>query len=348
MPPRRRTKVHPTPRSNEGRTKSSAPAAPERLNAATIDLAVELGARAPLRLERPVVVASGPLGFGAEAATLIDLRDVGLFVVRTATLTARRAGLPPRLVEVPGGLLHAIDRENPGIDEVIQRHAPAWRDAACAVALSVAAGDTAELKRLMRKVEGRGATLGIDAYELDLTAPCDALDGAPFESSLDEAARLIDAAREATELPLIAKISPTATSVARLVAHLADAGADIVSISGSPVGFLPDRARRGAALAAGSGRLSGPLIRPLALAAVAEAAQVGALPIIGGGGIGSPADALDFLSAGASAVSVGSALWADPGLPGAIAESARRAAASRGAPRVTDLVGAALRDRLRS
>ena len=93
--------------------------------------------------------------------------------------------------------------------------------------------------------------------------------------------------------------------------------------------------------------LSGPLIRPLALAAVVEAAQVGALPIIGGGGIGSPADALDFLAAGASAVSVGSALWADPGLPGAIVESARRAAASRGAPRISALVGAALRDTLK-
>ena len=159
------------------------------------------------------------------------MRDVGLFVVRTATLTARRAGLPPRLVEVPGGLLHAVDRENPGIDEVIQRHAPAWRDAVCAVALSVAAGTTAELRRLMRKVEGRRATLGIDAYELDLTAPCDALDGAPFESSLDESARIIDVAREATDLPLIAKFSPTATSMSRLVSHCADAGADIASIS---------------------------------------------------------------------------------------------------------------------
>ena len=198
----------------------------------------------------------------------------------------------------------------------------------------------------MRKVEGRRATLGIDAYELDLTAPCDALDGAPFESSLDESARIIDVAREATDLPLIAKFSPTATSMSRLVSHCADAGADIASISGSPVGFLPDRSRRGAALAAGSGRLSGPLIRPLALAAVAEAAQVGALPIIGGGGIGSPADALDFFAAGASAVSVGSALWADSGLPGAIAESARRAAAARGAPRIAALVGAALRDTL--
>ena len=346
MPPRRRTKVPHPSRALDVRVGRSAPTAPQRLNAATIELAVELGARAPLRLERPVVVASGPLGFGAEAAALIDMRDVGLFVVRTATLTARRAGLPPRLVEVPGGLLHAVDRENPGIDEVIQRHAPAWRDAVCAVALSVAAGTTAELRRLMRKVEGRRATLGIDAYELDLTAPCDALDGAPFESSLDESARIIDVAREATDLPLIAKFSPTATSMSRLVSHCADAGADIASISGSPVGFLPDRSRRGAALAAGSGRLSGPLIRPLALAAVAEAAQVGALPIIGGGGIGSPADALDFFAAGASAVSVGSALWADSGLPGAIAESARRAAAARGAPRIAALVGAALRDTL--
>lgn len=313
-----------------------------RLNAASIDLAVELGSRRPLRLERPVVVASGPLGFGAEAASLVDLRDVGLFVARTSTLAPRRAGLPPRLVEVPGGLLHAVGGENPGVAEVLQRHAAAWRDAPCAVAISLAAGDTSELRRLFRAFDGREEELGIDAIEFDLVAPCDTLDGAAWESSLDEAARLIDAVRERSDLPLIAKLSPQAANIRHLVSYLADAGADIVSISGSPTGFLPDRSRRGAALAAGIGQLSGPLIRPLALAAVAEAANVDLLPIIGGGGVGSPADALDYLAAGADAVSVGSALWADPALPGAIAASVRRAAASRGAARVGDLVGAAL------
>ena len=344
MPPRRRTKAPITKRKSA----IVATAVPQalRLNAATIDLAVQLGRGRPLRLERPIVVASGPLGFGAEASSLVDLRDIGLFVARTATLGARRAGLPPRLVEVPGGLLHAIGRENPGIDEVIQRHAPAWRDAPCAVALSLAASDPADMRRLMRRATMRSEELEIDAYELDLTATCDALTGSAWESSIDEAARLIDVAREMTLEPIIAKLSPQATGIARLVQHLADAGADIVSISGSPVGFLPNRTRRGAALAAGSGYLSGPLIRPLALAAVAEAAAVAALPIIGGGGVGSPADALDFIAAGADAVSVGSALWADPALPGAIADSARRAAASRGAPRIGDLVGSALRDRL--
>lgn len=344
MPPRKRHKAVAPQRAALPRAKSGA-SEPKRINAATIDLAVELGTRRPLRLERPIVVASGPLGFGSEAASLIDLRDVGLFVTRTATLSPRRGGLPPRLVEVPGGLLHAVGRENPGVIEVVGRHASSWRGAPCAVAISLATGDPSELRRLLRAFGDREEELGIDAIEFDLTAPCDALDDASWESSLDESARLLDAARERSELPLIAKISPHAVSIHQLVAHLADAGADIVSISGSPKGFLPDRSRRGAALAAGSGQLSGPLIRPLALAAVVEAAKVGVLPIIGGGGVGSPADALDYLAAGADAVSVGSALWADPTLPGAIAASVRRAAASRGAARIDDLVGAALGDR---
>lgn len=349
MPPRKRHKPAEAQRAIPPRQISGVARAvtdqPTRINAATIDLAVELGARRPLRLERPVVIASGPLGFGLEAASLVDLRDVGLFVTRTATLSPQRAGLPPRLVEVPGGLLHAVGRENPGITEVVQRHASAWREAPCAVAVSLATGDPSELRRLFRVLDERAPELRIDAIEFDLTAPCDALDGAAWESSLDESARLIDAARDRSDLPLIAKLSPQANSISRLVAYLADAGADIVSISGSPRGFLPDRSRRGAALASGGGHLSGPLIRPLALAAVVEAAAASALPIIGGGGVGSPADALDYLVAGADAVSVGSALWADPALPGAIAASVRRAAAARGVERVGGLVGIALGDR---
>jgi dihydroorotate dehydrogenase (NAD+) catalytic subunit len=247
------------------------------------------------------------------------------------------------MVEVPGGMMHAIGRENPGVDEVIDRHGAAWRAVPCAIAISLVAADLPSLGKLIARLESRADLVGADAYELDLTVPSDVLGGRRWESSLEESTRCIDAARDSTELPLIVKVSPDVVTPAQFAGAAADAGADLLSVSGSPVGFLPNRTRAASALAEGEGELSGPLIRPRALAAVANAAASGALPIVGGGGIGSPADALDYFAAGADLISLGSALWADSDLPRAVIESARRAAASRGGSRVADLVGTALR-----
>ena len=349
MPPRKRSAVGSARAAvRRAAPRPASPEAVERLNPATIEAAVALGATRPLRIERPVVASSGPLGFGAEAGESIDLRTIGLFVARGASLAPRRGGPAPRLVEVPGGLLHAIGRENPGIDEVVERHGAAWRDAPCAVALSLVAGDERALVRLVERLERRAETLGLVAYELDATVGAEALDGARWESGTEALLSAIVAVRDATDRHLIVKVSPQATAIASLADSLADAGGDTLSVSGSPRGFLPDRRRRRAALAAGIGELSGPLIRPLALAAVAEVAPIAraaGIGLIGGGGVGSPADALDLLAAGAQAVALGSALWADPGLPAAVTEGARRAAAARGYGVIGALSGAALGSR---
>jgi len=342
MPPRKRTKAA-APRT--GRAAPVEEPVSERINPLTVDLAVTLGSERPLRLERPIVVASGPLGFGNEAGGAIDLREVGLFVVRGISLRPRFGGLMPRLVEVPGGVMHAVNRENPGADEVMDRHGASWRSAPCAVALALVATSVKELAQLIARIERRADELGIAALEVDLTAPCDGLDGHRWEASADEALRLIDTARGATDRPLIAKVSLAASDLRRLASESIDAGVDVLSVSGSPHGFLPDRSRRGPAVAAGIGELSGPLVRPAALAAIAEAASGAGAPIIGGGGIGSPADALDAFAAGASAVSLGTALWADPRLPGAVGDSLRRAVAARGETSVLALRGSALGSR---
>jgi dihydroorotate dehydrogenase (NAD+) catalytic subunit len=322
------------------RTAQAAEQVSERINPLTVDLAVTLGTEHLLRLERPIVVAAGPLGFGNEAGGTIDLREVGLFVTRGVSLAPRSGPSLPRIVEVPGGLLHAILRENPGVDDIIDRHASAWRAAPCAVALSLVATDERSLTALIARVESRADQVRVDAYELDLTSPSSALGGARWESAHPDAVQLIHVARESTELPIIVKISPDAVSLRALADAAADVGASALSISGSPIGFLPSRSRTGGALAEGLGELSGPLIRPRALAAIVAAH--GTLPIIGGGGIGSPADALDAFAAGAGAVRLGSARWADPRLPRAVLESARRAAAARGLERISDLAGLAL------
>lgn len=339
MPPRKRARsAPPESRRNTGTVTQEQ----GRILPHTVDLTVTLGEEHPLELERPIVVGSGPLGFGNEAGGTLDLRDVGLFVVRGISLHSRVGGPLPRLVEVPGGLLHAVNRENPGADEVMDRHGASWRAAPCAIALSLVAPSVKELSRLIARVERRADELGVAALEIDLTSSCDLLDGRRWESSVDEALRLIDTARGATNRPLIAKVSPTAHELRRLASESVDAGIDVLSVSGSPTGYLPNRTRRGPSLAAGVGELSGPLIRPGSLAAIAEAASVSGAPIIGGGGIGSPADALDAFAAGARAVSLATALWADPMLPGALLQSLRRAVAARGERSVLALSGSAL------
>jgi len=163
VPPRKRTKVA-APRTS--RTAQAAEQVSERINPLTVDLAVTLGSEHPLRLERPIVVAAGPLGFGNEAGGTIDLREVGLFVVRGISLRPRFGGLMPRLVEVPGGLMHAVNRENPGADEVIDRHGASWRSAPCAVALSLVASSVKELAQLIARVERRADELGARDIEL--------------------------------------------------------------------------------------------------------------------------------------------------------------------------------------
>jgi dihydroorotate dehydrogenase (NAD+) catalytic subunit len=208
------------------------------------------------------------------------------------------------------------------------------------VAVSLVATDQKSLALLIARFESRADQVRIDAYEIDLTSPSDALKGARWESAFDESVQLIEASRESTELPIIVKVSPDAASLRALAEAAADTGVTALSVSGSPIGYLPNRGRTRGALAEGVGELSGPLIRPRALAAVT--AVHGVLPIIGGGGIGSPADALDAFAAGAAAVSLGSALWADPSLPRAVLESARRAAAARGLSSISDLAGLAL------
>ena len=180
----------------------------ERTSPSSVEARFSLSSQRPLQLERPVVTASGVLGFGAEAAELVDLRDVGLFVTRGVSLAARGGAGLPRMVEVPGGMMHAIGRENPGVDEVIDRHGAAWRAAPCAIAISLVAADLPSLGKLIARLESRADLVGADAYELDLTVSSDALGGRRWESSLEESTRFIDAARDSTELPLIVKVSP--------------------------------------------------------------------------------------------------------------------------------------------
>jgi dihydroorotate dehydrogenase (NAD+) catalytic subunit len=249
-----------------------------------------------LALRRPVLTAAGCFGYGVEYARLADIAGIGAIVTRSTTLHSRRVARPPQLIETPAGLLAVGAWPNPGLARVLDRHAPIWAGWDTPVLLSVAGATADEFATFAAALEGVD---GIAGLELNLAGHADAR-------------RVVAVVRAATQLPLLAKLPylegdrQALTNQARSVA---DAGADAIVVIGSP---------RGMAINPHSGKpidgwLSGPALRPLALALVTEVAAAVTVPVIGCGGIASVEDARQFLAAGAVAVQIGAALLADPG-----------------------------------
>jgi dihydroorotate dehydrogenase (NAD+) catalytic subunit len=249
-----------------------------------------------LALRRPVMTAAGCFGYGIEYARLADIAGIGAIVTRSTTLHGRRVARPPQLIETPAGLLAVGAWPNPGLARVIDRHAPVWASWDTPVLLSVAGATADEFAAFAAALEG---VEGIAGLELNLAGHTDA-------------AGVVAAARAATQLPLLAKLphlEGDRQALAALARSVADAGADAIVAISSPRGLAIDPSS-GARV---EGWLSGPALRPLALALVADIAAAASVPVIGCGGIASAEDARQFLAAGAAAVQIGAALLADPG-----------------------------------
>lgn len=265
-----------------------------------------------LMLRLPVLTAAGCFGYGVEYARLADIVGIGAIVTRSTTLHSRWVARPPQLIETPAGLLAVGAWPNPGLARVIERHAPIWASWDTPVLLSVAGTTADEFAAFAAALEG---IEGIAGLELNLTGHA------------DTAARVVAATRAATQLPLLAKLpylEGNRQALAELARSVADAGADAIVAVGSPRGMAIDP-QSGERV---EGWLSGPALRPLALALVADLAAAVSVPLIGCGGIASVEDARQFLAAGALAVQVGAALLADPGaaarIGAALAGTARR------------------------
>jgi dihydroorotate dehydrogenase (NAD+) catalytic subunit len=250
-----------------------------------------------LALRQPVLTAAGCFGYGVEYARLADIASIGTIVTRSTTLHSRRVARPPQLIETPAGLLAVGAWPNPGLARVLERHAPVWASWDTPVLLSVAGTTADEFAAFAAALEG---VEGIAGLELNLAGHA------------DTAARVVAAMRAATQLPLLAKLpylEGDRQALAGLARSVADAGADAIVAIGSPRGMAinPQSGERV------EGWLSGPALRPLALALVADLAATVSVPVIGCGGIASVEDARQFLAAGALAVQIGAALLADPG-----------------------------------
>ena len=273
--------------------------------AEAVDLRVDLGRG--LRLRSPLMVASGTFGYGFDSAQ-VDRSALGAIVTKGTTRRPREGNPPGRIAETPSGMLNAIGLQNPGVDRVADEYAPVWSSWDLPVIVNVAGDSVDEYASVARRLD---SVSGIAGLELNISCP-NVVNGLQFGVDPDLAAQLTASVRRVTRLPLIVKLTPNVSDIVRIGRAVEAAGADVVSAINTYVGMAIDTRQRRPLLARGSGGLSGPAIKPLALHAVWELAEELRIPVIGIGGITTAADALEFLLAGAAAVQLGTVNYVRP------------------------------------
>lgn len=264
---------------------------------------------AGLRLQNPVMPASGTFGFGEEYAPFLDLNSLGAIVTKSVTLEPTPGNPPPRIVETSAGVLNSIGLQNPGLEVFIREKMPFLRRFRPPVIVNIAGKTVEEYVELARRL---GEVPGVAALEINISCPNVKEGGLAFGSHPDQAAKVIEAVRRATPLPLIAKLTPNVTDVVAIAKRVEEAGANALSLINTLQGMAIDWQRRRPMLANLAGGLSGPAIKPVALYAVWRVARAVKIPVIGMGGIMTATDALEFLLAGARAVAVGTANLVNP------------------------------------
>lgn len=264
---------------------------------------------AGLRLQNPIMPASGTFGFGEEYASYVDLNSLGALVTKSVTLQPTPGNPPPRIVETPAGMLNSIGLQNPGLEVFIREKMPFLRRFRPPVIVNIAGKTVEEYAELARRLT---EVPGVAALEVNISCPNVKEGGLAFGLHPETAAKVITAVRQATSLPLIAKLTPNVTDVVSVAQRLEEAGADALSLINTLQGMAIDWKTRRPILANIVGGLSGPAIKPVALYAVWRVARAVKIPIIGMGGIMTATDALEFLLAGARAVAVGTANLVNP------------------------------------
>lgn len=303
-----------------------------------IDLSTSLG---PLQLAGPVLTASGCAAAGKELSRFFALCEIGGVVTKSIMLEPRSGRPTPRTVETPSGLLNSIGLQGPGVDHFIE-HDLAWLgERGVTTIVSIAGNHAAEFGEVATRLRDHPAVAGI---EINISCPNVANRGLVFACQMESAAEVVGNVRRAVggRLPLLAKLTPDVTSIVDIARSVRDAGADGVSVINTLLGMVIDPKTLKPLLGGKTGGLSGPAIRPVAVRAVYQIrAALPELPILGMGGIRRGADALEFLAAGANAVSVGTAIFEDPTAPLRITRELATELESRGITRLTDVVGVA-------
>ena len=299
----------------------------------SVDLSVSLGA---LRLQNPLIAASGCFGYGVEYADVVDLSTLGGVAVKGLFLAEREGHAPPRIVETPAGMLNAIGLQGIGVHRFIREKLPELRERRAVVFVNICGStleEYVELARILSDAEG------VAAIELNISCPNIKEGGITFGCSLPGTHGVVAAVRKVTPLPVIPKLTPNVTDVASFARAAEDAGADAVSLVNTFLAMAIDVETRRPKLTNIVGGLSGPAIRPIAVRMVYECRQAVKIPIIGMGGIADPEDVLEFMIAGATAVQVGTANFVDPFVWTRLLEGLRSYMVRHQLTRLADLTG---------
>jgi len=293
---------------------------------------------AGLELVNPILAASGTFGYGIEFEEIVSLEKIGGLVTKGISMEPMAGHAAPRIIQTAAGMLNAIGLQNVGVEEFISRKLPPLsRYPRCNVIVNVFGYTVGEY---IAVIERLNQAVGIAAYELNVSCPNVHAGGMAFGSDPGSLEYLVSRARSATDRPLIVKLSPNVTSIAHMAKISAEAGADAVSLTNTFLAMSIDAETRRPRLSNITGGLSGPAIKPIALRMVYETAHAVKIPIIGMGGITTPEDAVEFLLAGATAVQVGTASYADPRAVERLAKGLESWCRSHGVERVASLTGA--------
>jgi dihydroorotate dehydrogenase (NAD+) catalytic subunit len=296
------------------------------------DLSVKLGR---LALRNPILTASGTFGYAREMERIVDFSRLGGILPKTVTKLPRPGNKPWRTVETSAGLLNSIGLDNDGIDAFIEHHLPYLGELPTAVIVSIAGSNHDEFVAMAGQLDGRP---GVAAIELNISCP-NVAHGVDFGADPNLCGKLVAACRQATSLPIIAKLTPNVTSIATIARAAEQGGADAISLINTVLGMAIGWRKRRPLLGNIVGGLSGPAIKPIALRCVYQVAQAVKTPLIGIGGIATIDDVMEFLVAGATAVQIGTANYYDPTVTMKLVEALPKALADVGVSSVRDIVG---------
>lgn len=291
---------------------------------------------AGLHMKNPVTVGSGTFAAGREYGDFIDVAALGAVTTKGVSLNGWPGNDGTRIAETPSGMLNSIGLQNPGVDHLIEEDLPWLRSKGATVIVNVAGHSVDEYASVIERLEDAP----LDAYEVNISCPNVDGGGMSFGADPDLAAEVISACRKRTRRPLIAKLTPNVTDIVLIAQAAQHAGADAVSLINTVCGMAIDAQSRRSVLARGIGGLSGPAIKPIALGMVWQCYKAIDIPIIGMGGIRSGTDAVEFMLAGARAVAVGTANFADPQATMHAIEGIEQYCIEQGVEDVNELVGA--------
>ena len=290
-----------------------------------------------LELSNPVMTASGTFGYGLEFADLVPLHEIGGIIVKETTLRPHEGNDYPRMAEVASGMLNCVGLQNKGVDYFCSHIYPQIKDIDTRMIVNVSGSTPEDYAECAARID---ALDKIPAIELNISCPNVKDGGMAFGVTCAGATSVVKAVRERYHKTLIVKLSPNVTDIAEIARACEAEGADSVSLINTLMGMAIDTERRCPKLSIGTGGLSGPAVKPVALRMVWQVARAVKIPVIGLGGISSPQDAIEFLMAGATAIEIGTANFIDPAIAYKVKTGINDWLDSHGCASVQEIIGA--------